>query len=67
MSAKNKKTKTSTKETKHSSLLISREVYITGKQQLIVSLLMLTVLIIQVYLFVSIFRLIEQLASLQGV
>ena len=73
MSAKTKtkktvkpKKKTSVKKVRHNSLLITNQIFATERQQLIVSLLMLTVLIIQVYLFISIFRLVEEVATLQG-
>ena len=59
--------KINTKKTKHSSLLLPREMFATEKQQLVVSLLMFLILIIQVYVFISIFRIVDGLAQLQGI
>lgn len=49
---------------KHHSLLLPREMFKTERAQLVVSILMLIILIIQVYLFISIYRMIEQLSEL---
>ncbi len=53
-----------TKKNKHVSLLLPRHMFDTDRAQLVVSLLMLTILIIQVYLFINVYQLLGQIAEM---
>lgn len=62
VTAKNMKKNT---EHPYVSLLLPRHMFDTDKAQLVVSLLMLTILIVQVYLFVNIYELLGIITELQ--
>lgn len=62
-----KKSVTNKEKTVQVSLLLPRHMFDTDRAQLIVSLLMLAILIIQVYLFVNVYTLLGQIAELSSI